>query len=532
MRILLVKPKARLGPILGLQAYQLLEPLELGYVAASVPEDHEVRVLDLRLYRFDRHAFLRTLSRYNPDLVGFTGYSHESGAVRRLARLVRENLRSAKVVAGGHHATMVPHDYDVPEIDIVVRGEGCTPFRALVTELSAGREPEGIPNVYFPGRMTGTDALKIWPKYADPGTLPSPRRDLWDVRSYRSVWAGENSKSWSPLFPPVSQVRASWGCRAKCTFCVVPFLSDGKHMPRPADAVAEEIARAPAEHIYFCDDENFIDQEFGFELADAIERRGIHKRYFAWTRATSVNRSMDLMRKWRSIGLDCVFIGFEFTNDEDLKRVKKGGNVAANEKALENLRSVEIGCHAAFMVQPEYTEDDFAKLRAYVHHLPPAECSFTVCTPSPGTSDYDAIRHKIWVKNPYELYDCMHPLTPTVIPLRRYAALLARQAAEGTARTPRRVQRRPAPPLDMVKVFRADRRWYTGYRDLYRDYPRELWDTVVKPEKRREPWRVALAVAPGEEGCGSHEGVGCDALDGHRNEPCHAPQPASSSRAD
>jgi hypothetical protein len=132
-------------------------------------------------------------------------------------------------------------------------------------------------------------------------------------------------------------------------------------------------------------------------------------------------------------------------------------------------------------VRPEYTEDDFEKLRQYIHHLPPAECSFTVCTPSPGTSDYQAIKDRIWVDKPYEFYDCMRPITPTTIPLRRFAWLLARQAADGTARTPRRVQRKPAPPLDLLRVFRADRMWYKGYRDLYRDYPRELWDSVQKP---------------------------------------------------
>jgi radical SAM superfamily enzyme YgiQ (UPF0313 family) len=499
MRILLVKPKARLGTILGLQAYQLLEPLELGYVAAAVPPEHEVRVLDLRLARSADRAFLWTLDRFRPDIVGFTGYSHEGGAVRRLARLVRERQSKTVVIAGGHHATMAPEDYDVPEIDAVVRGEGCTPFRAIVSALAVGRNLEGSPSVLLPGRSFGGEAPKVWPKYSDPATLPSPRRDLWDVRSYRSVWASEEGAAWSPLFPPVSQVRASWGCRAKCTFCVVPFLSDGKHMPRPAEAVADEIARAPADHIYFCDDENFIDQEFGFALAGAVERRGIRKRYFAWTRATSVNRSMDLMRKWRALGLDCIFIGFEFINDEDLRRVKKGGNVAANEKALDNLRSVGIGVHAAFMVQPEYTEDDFDRLRSYVKHLPPAECSFTVCTPSPGTPDYEAMRPRIWVDNPYDFYDCMRPLTPTTLPLRRFASLLARQAAEGTARTPRRLQRRPAPPLDMLRVFRADHLWYRGYRDLYRDYPRELWDEPfgARPRPRAEGVASLDAMSPG-----------------------------------
>jgi hypothetical protein len=59
MRILLVKPQAHLRTVLGLQRFQCLEPLEFGYLAAAIPEQHEVRVLDLRLYRFADAAFER-----------------------------------------------------------------------------------------------------------------------------------------------------------------------------------------------------------------------------------------------------------------------------------------------------------------------------------------------------------------------------------------------------------------------------------------------------------------------------------------
>jgi len=38
VRILLVKPSPRLGTIRGLQSFQFLEPLELGYLAAAAPD--------------------------------------------------------------------------------------------------------------------------------------------------------------------------------------------------------------------------------------------------------------------------------------------------------------------------------------------------------------------------------------------------------------------------------------------------------------------------------------------------------------
>ena len=473
MRILLVKPKSRLRTIIALEGFQILEPLELGYLAAAVPAGHEVRVLDLRLERFAERAFLRALARFRPDLVGFTAYSHEGSIVKRFARAVRAVLPQARIVIGGHHATVAPDDLAVDAVDAVVRGEGCAPFRAIVEALAAGRDLTGIPQVLVRGADFSA-ADEAWPQFPNPSTLPIPRRDLWDPRSYRAIWLSGSHSNWQPLYRTVSLVRTSWGCRMKCSFCVVPFLCGGRHQPRPIESVVDEIAALPADHVYFCDDENFIDEQFAGDLAEALARRGVRKRYYAWTRATTVNRSPELLRRWGELGLDAAFLGFEFPTDEELKRSHKGGTVAGNERALDRLRGMGIAVHAAFMVQPEHSEENFERLRRYVCDLPPAECSVTVCTPSPGTPSYAAIKPRIWVDNPFDFHDCMHPLTPTALPLWRFAALFAAQVVEGVARTPRG-ERRPAPPLELLRVWRAQWRWQRAFRALYRDYPHELW---------------------------------------------------------
>jgi radical SAM superfamily enzyme YgiQ (UPF0313 family) len=390
MRILLIKPKARLRSVLGLQAFQLMEPLELGYLAAAAGPGHELRILDLRLTAWPRLALLNTMRRFQPDLVGITGYSHESSIVKRIARLTRLQRPVARIVVGGHHATVDPCDYRIEAIDAIVRGEGCRPFRQLVDAIAAGRPLEGIPQVLIPNGTWSDDEEARWPPFPDPATLPLPRRDLWDTRRYRSIWTAETLPRWHPLFPRVAMVRTSWGCRMKCSFCIVPHLCGSRHQPRPVASVVEEIAALDAEHVYFSDDENFIDEDFAWELADVLAAQGVNKRYFAWTRATTVNRSPELLRCWRQIGLDAAFLGFEFPTDVELKRTAKGGTVAANESALERLRGMGVAVHAAFMVQPEYGAGEFARLREYVRGLPPLQCSFTVCTPSPGGLDHNS----------------------------------------------------------------------------------------------------------------------------------------------
>jgi len=475
LRILLVKPKANLSAIRGLQRYSFLEPLELGYLAATVPE-HDVRVLDLRLTRLNDRAFVKALRSHSPELVGFTGYSHEASIIKGLARVVREKLPRAKIVVGGHHATVAPEDYDVAAIDAIVRGEGCTPFRAIVDAVAAGDELLGIANVRVPGPQFAASAHSEWPRFPDPATLPLPRRDLWNPKHYWTVWASEQMPPWHTIFPSVAMVRSSWGCRMKCSFCVVPYLCGGRHMPRPVESIVEELAGIPAEYVYFSDDESFINEEFAWELAEAIATRGIKKRYFAWARSTTVNRSPELLRRWREIGLDSVFLGFEFTTNEELKQATKGGTVAGNERALETLRSMKIVVHASFMVRPEYTREQFQRLRDYVRAMPPSQCSFTVCTPSPGTPDYVEMKPRIWVPNPFDLHDCMHPLTPTEIPLREFCKRFADQAAEGTVNTPLRINRHPLLPWDLLRIKKADLLYHRGFRKSYRDYPRELWE--------------------------------------------------------
>ncbi len=171
----------------------------------------------------------------------------------------------------------------------------------------------------------------------------------------------------------------------------------------------------------------------------------------SYGRSTTVNRSPELLRRWREIG-----------------------TVAANERAHETLRALGIAVHAAFMVRPQYGAAEFDRLREYVKGMPPTQCGFTGCTPSPGTGDYDGMRSEIWVDNPYDLHLCVHPLTRTALPLREYARRFGEQEAAGVAKTPMRAALRAVPPRDIVRVVVADRRYRRAFANLYRDYPREL----------------------------------------------------------
>jgi radical SAM superfamily enzyme YgiQ (UPF0313 family) len=469
MKILLVKPRPRLKTILKLQPIVLMEPIELGYVAAAVPPGHEVRVLDLRLSRRADHQFIKTLKRYRPDMVGLSGYTHESGKVKELARTVRRVLPGARIIVGGHHATVLPQDYNLDCFDAIVRGEGCAPFRAVVEAAANGKDFTGIEHVMVPGPGFSEEEAARMPRYPDLDTIPLPRRDLWDPKPYQCIWPVENHPPGKRIFPQVALVRTSFGCLMDCSFCMVPSLSGRRHMTRPPEKVIEEIAGLEHEHVYFCDDETFLNENHARRLAGMIRERGIKKHFFAWARSTTVNRRPELFRLWREIGLDAVFLGFEAINDADLEQISKHSTVADNERALAALRGMGIAVHAGFMVNAGFTREDFRRLQEYMQRMPPSQITCTVYTPSPGSQAWYQEKTR-YVCHPFDLHDCMHPLTPTAIPIREFYAEFAKLSAIGSSRNPLRTNRARFPLREVIRILLAAGGYARALRRAWRDF--------------------------------------------------------------
>ena len=157
-----------------------------------------------------------------------------------------------------------------------------------------------------------------------------------------------------------------------------------------------------------------------------------------------------------------------------LRKVHKGSTHIENEQALETLRKLDIAVLVAFMILPEWDYADFDALREYVAHMPPAQFSFTVCTPSPGTDAYDEMRSHIWVDQPFALHDTMHPLLPTKLPLREFARQYALTVAAAARRNPMRIRATPRRPFDLLRILYAEFFYLRAFRRIHHDFPPHL----------------------------------------------------------
>jgi radical SAM superfamily enzyme YgiQ (UPF0313 family) len=453
VNILLIQP-AKAPLTIGGEDIYIYEPLALEYLAAGLENDHQVRILDMRLDP-DLDA---TLAAFSPDIVGITAYTVHVNIAKRLFEHVKAWNPAALTVVGGHHATVAPEDFVSPYIDLVVRGEGVFSFREIVDRCEKGRRFDGIPGVAW--SESGRLVQALPPNLPDLDALPFPARHL--TAAYRSSY-------YSEWMRPLASLRTSKGCPHRCNFCAMWKVSGGRYFRRAPEAVVEELAGIEEPCVFFADDESLVDVRRMSALAQLIKEAGIRKRYFLYGRSDTVARNPELLTAWKEIGLERVFMGLEFFRDEDLAFINKGSQLGDAQRAVKVLKDLDIEIYASFMLRPEYTAADFRAFRDYCRGLRLAYASFSVLTPLPGTDFYDEVEDRLLTRD-YEYFDFIHTLLPTALPMKDfyeefYRLLKGSQSGTAALRTARRYR-----PRDLLATMRTSRRVLARVRGAYKDY--------------------------------------------------------------
>ena len=471
MRILLVKPYPELLIARRLQRFLHLEPIELEIVAGGIPADNEIKIVDLSLEKEPLIVFDKIFRNWLPDLVGFSGYSSNVDVVKQLARITKKIDSRIVTVVGGIHATLLPEDYAIKDIDIIVRGEGGTILGEIVQRLK-NKEP-----LFFDhGALSPQDpefhqkAKLSPPVYPEPERIPLPRRELVDRSQYFCVWTSSDTGRLKTMFPQVATMRTSIGCVFSCSFCVIPHLMHGEYLQRKPEDVVEEIAKIKEDYIYFVDDEMFLNLERTWRIAELLLERGIKKKYTSWTRSDTIAHHPELFRLWKKAGLDTLYVGLESMDETKLNEYKKRLPVEINHKAIAILRELGITLHAAFIVHPDFNEADFKRLGKEVLNICPAEVSFTVLSPSPGTPFWQENKDK-FICNPYRFYDCMHSILPTRLPLKRFYQHFSHLTQLALRNNPLRRNKVRVPFREIFRVIYDSTRYIIALQLIYRDYP-------------------------------------------------------------
>ncbi len=402
MKILFVKPDLP-KCVIGGSEYSLSEPLEFEYLAATVPH-HDVKLFDMRF-----GGDLRSkLSEYNPDAVCTTAMTINVYEARRILKKAKQFNPKILTMVGGYHPTVVPEDFNLNYIDIVVMGQAYFIFNKIIDNVEAGKSLEGIPALAFPSEG-GLKYIKPKITYLDGlDELPLLDRNL--TREYRKKYYVE-------YWQPAAMMRTSFGCLDRCTFCAIWKLTRGKFLTRSVDRIIEELDSINEKYLYLIDDNTIpIGQHERIEnLIDAIKANGINKEYYTAMRTDSIVTYPHIIEKWAKVGLKRIFIGMEAHTDEKLNDYNKRTTHEINRKAVDIMHQNGIRVTASFLVDHNYTKDDFNRLFDYANQFNTDGIAYLILTPHPNADIWYRYQDQIKIFN-YDLYDHFHTVFDTRMP--------------------------------------------------------------------------------------------------------------------
>jgi len=278
-------------------------PITLASLAA-VLEGHEVVLLDGLAGKTSLADLRRLLD--EADVVGLTVTSSamalNAEANLRLIRLVAPHVR---VVVGGHHPTVFPHEWLERGAHAVVRSEGERALPRLLDAWAAGRTPAGIEGVSWVDDAGVVDEPDQ-PMLPDLDDAPVPAFHLMDFSIY--------GLNFLPGGGGVGAVSAARGCDGGCAYCVVPVMWRGKQRRKSISRVLHEIGIQ-----YETGIRRFMFLEDGFghppahylALAEAIRERFTDIRFAAFMRPDDAIREPRLVPALAKAGLRAVYMGFE-----------------------------------------------------------------------------------------------------------------------------------------------------------------------------------------------------------------------------
>ena len=413
MRVLLVKPR-HLAAHFGLAPFFSTEPLGLEYISAALcAHGHQVRIVDMC---FERRSMARIVRRFRPELVGISClHILDVAATLRHVEDIKRTDASVFVAVGGHSVASFPEALEgAHRIDAICMGEGESGMVALCDALQNRRPLDELPSLLLPtddGRFVSTGEAREW---LEMNHVHPPDRAA--VEAYRKHYVCLN-------YMPVWTMETTRGCRHRCKFCSVWQFYKGSCRYHSAQNVSADFQRT-GKNVFVIDDLFWANPERSEELVRELLASGERKNWIlAQSRVDLVARSADLLRLWRPLAKNFdIFFGFESPTRKGLDSLHKGSDVAKTLEAVRVAREYGFGVTGNFIVDPDFSEENFFELWEFIEAHQLFRVGFTILTPLPGTEYFEQVRKHLKVMN-WSQYDLHHLLWKPRLPVERFFEL-------------------------------------------------------------------------------------------------------------
>ncbi len=341
MRVKLVMPR------LTNQEFTLL-PLNLAMLVSLTPPETEVSVVDeaVESVNFDKQV----------DLVGISCTTTVASRAYEIASEYRK--RGVKVVLGGTHPTLIPHEA-IRYADSICIGEAEGSWAEILADFKDGKLK----------RFYSRDG------YCSLKSLPLPRRDLFEAKHYL----------------PIAGMQTSRGCPFACNFCAVTTVFGHKYRLRPIEDVLSEVETLKNKYVFFLDDNIVGSPRHSKEMFRALIP---YSKYWIGQASTTVIKDPELLKLMAKSGCKGLFVGFESLSEKNLEiSHKKHNDPKQYKEIVKRLHDQGIAVSGAFVFGLD--DDDrsvFERTLEFAMDVKLDVAQFNWLTPYPGTPIYDRMK--------------------------------------------------------------------------------------------------------------------------------------------
>ena len=396
-------------------------PLGLAYIAALAErKEYRANILERRIIaRSTKHKgghiqdiddiTIKRLDEFRPDIVGISATTPLIMDAFHTAKLVKSYNRKILVVLGGAHPTAEPvySLQQVPEVDVVVRGEGELPM----LEIMQAKRLDGISGVTYrsDSKIVTNKNCKV---IEDLDSLPFPARHLLD----RNFYFSPNGVLIRGYYGIGTSIFTARGCPFNCAFCQSSQLresNDGKHIRfHSPEYVMDEIKHLidtyHIQQLVFAEDIFSLSKQRVFRICDLIVEKGLNKilKFAVNLRVDAMNE--EILRRLKEVGFVRAIYGCESGSQNTLGSMGKKTSVRQNLKALRMSRQAGLGSEANIIIGlPGERRQDIMDTISFLKSGRPGMINRAKFYPIPATRYYVQLMKKGILKKPGDWNELM-----------------------------------------------------------------------------------------------------------------------------
>ena len=375
--------------------YDTIPPLGLGYLATVAKKAGlDVKLLDAEALGLSPEEI--TEHAKDSKIIGINLLSPTVYLTKKICSSLKKY--GAKIIAGGPHTTIYPSQSlnQIPEIDILVRGEGEQTLEELI---KSDWQQHGIKGVSY--RKENAIIHNM------------PREHLQNIDEFpfidRNFFVNDPHIDNGKI---TSTVLTSRGCPYSCTYCAGSTVSGKAIRQRSAKNIVDELEELNKAHginrIHFIDNNFVYSKDKILDFTEEFAKRNLGIEWRALVRTDTIARKLDkaVLQKMKENGCYLLTFGFESGSQRILNMIKKGSTLEDARIAVKQCKEVGISTKGHFMFGfPTETVGEMEMTLQHAADLGIDTAYFSLVKAYPGTELYKNLAQ---ARDEKDLLDYVH----------------------------------------------------------------------------------------------------------------------------